>query len=63
VCLLALTLYIWNSVLVLTVGAEIAVESGNVRGPGTFLGVLIDVLWKLTPEDVTKRAKINVHDL
>jgi len=53
--------YIWNSVLVLTVGAEIAVESGNVRGPGTFLEVLIDVLWELTPEDIAKKAKINVH--
>jgi len=45
----------------LTVGAEVAVESGNVRGPGTFLGALIDVLWKLTPEDIAKKAKIDVH--
>ncbi|KAF5351697.1 hypothetical protein D9756_007742 [Leucocoprinus leucothites] len=48
-------------ILVLTVAAEVAVEGGHVRGPGTFLGVLIDVLWTLTPEDVIKRAKLDVH--
>ncbi len=51
-----------NSVLVLTVAAEIAVESGHVRGPGTFLGGLIDVLWNLGPEEVIKRAKIAIED-
>jgi thiamine-phosphate diphosphorylase/hydroxyethylthiazole kinase len=45
------------------VAAEIAVESGNVRGPGTFLGALVDVLWTLTPEDVIKRARFSVHDV
>lgn len=50
-----------NSVLVLTVAAGIAVEREYVRGPGTFLGGLIDVLWSLTPEEVVERAKVTVE--
>ncbi|KXN90806.1 putative thiamine biosynthetic bifunctional enzyme [Leucoagaricus sp. SymC.cos] len=49
-------------VLVLTVAAELAVESGNVRGPGTFLDTLIDSLWTITPEDVIKKARVVVHE-
>lgn len=51
----------WNSVLVLTVAAEIAVEKEYVQGPGTFLGGLIDVLWVLAPDEVVRRAKITVE--
>ncbi|KAF4620648.1 hypothetical protein D9613_000236 [Agrocybe pediades] len=45
-------------VLVLTVAAEIAVKRDDVKGPGTFLPALIDVLWALTPEQVRESAKI-----
>ncbi|TFK74066.1 thiamine biosynthetic bifunctional enzyme Thi4 [Pluteus cervinus] len=48
-------------ILVLTIAAELAVERGNVRGPGTFLPSLIDELWTLDTEEVRKRAKVVLH--
>ena len=48
------------SVLVLTVAAELVAKRDDVKGPGTFLPGLVDVLWKLTPEDVLKAAKITI---
>ena len=44
----------------MTVAAELAVKSGDVKGPGTFLPGLIDTLWRLTPEHVRELAKITV---
>jgi thiamine-phosphate diphosphorylase / hydroxyethylthiazole kinase len=49
------------SVLVLTIGAELAVEKYQVRGPGTFLPGLIDALWDLGPGEVLSRANVTVH--
>ncbi|KAH6897639.1 thiamine biosynthetic bifunctional enzyme, partial [Coprinopsis sp. MPI-PUGE-AT-0042] len=48
-------------VLVLTVGAELAVEKHQVRGPGTFLPGLIDALWELSVEEVLSKAKLTIH--
>ncbi|KAF8971165.1 thiamine biosynthetic bifunctional enzyme Thi4 [Flammula alnicola] len=47
-------------VLVLTVGAELAVKRDDVRGPGTFMPGLIDVLWELAPEQVQQLSRITV---
>jgi len=55
-----MSVFFFTRVLVMTVAAEIAVESGAVRGPGTFLGTLIDVLWSLKPEEVVQRSKIEI---
>jgi len=48
------------SVLVLTVASELAVATGTVRGPGTFLPALIDNLSTISGEDVQKIGKIEV---
>ncbi|KAF9479063.1 thiamine biosynthetic bifunctional enzyme Thi4 [Pholiota conissans] len=52
-----------TGVLVLTVAAELAVESGSVKGPGTFLPALIDSLWALTPEHIAQKAKFAVKGI
>ena len=49
-----------TGVLVLTVAAELAAERPEVRGPGTFLPVLLDELSRLTPEILASRAKAKV---
>jgi thiamine-phosphate diphosphorylase/hydroxyethylthiazole kinase len=47
--------------LALTIAAQLAVGSENVRGPGTFLPALIDELAMLTPETVLRMATIEVE--
>ncbi|KZV76302.1 Hydroxyethylthiazole kinase [Peniophora sp. CONT] len=47
-------------VLALTIAAELAAERPEVRGPGTFLPVLLDELSRLTPETLASRAKAKV---
>ncbi|KAF8198122.1 thiamine biosynthetic bifunctional enzyme Thi4 [Pholiota molesta] len=49
-----------TGVLVLTIAAELAVESGSVKGPGTFLPALIDALWMLTPEQIRRKAVLTL---
>lgn len=48
----------FDSVLALTIAAEIAAE--KVEGPGGFLGALLDALAALTSEDVRTRAKVKI---
>ncbi|KAI0066253.1 thiamine biosynthetic bifunctional enzyme [Artomyces pyxidatus] len=47
--------------LALTIAAELAAGRSEVRGPGTFLPVLIDELAALTEEKILSRAKIEVE--
>jgi thiamine-phosphate diphosphorylase / hydroxyethylthiazole kinase len=47
--------------LALTIGAQRAAGRGEVRGPGTFLPALIDELAMLTPDIVSRMAKIEVE--
>ncbi len=49
-----------DSVLALTVAAELAVKRGDVKGPGTFLPGLIDSLWDLEPGLVQKLAMLSI---
>jgi len=50
-----------SSVLVLTVAAELAVQRGDAKGPGTFLSGLIDTLWALRADDVQNLAKVSIE--
>ncbi|KAG6865202.1 hypothetical protein C0991_004511 [Blastosporella zonata] len=47
-------------ILVLTIATELAVQKGNMNGPGTFLPALIDELWTLQPETVHSLARVEV---
>jgi len=53
-------LLLLSRVLVLTVAAELAAKREDVKGPGTFLPGLIDVLWDITPEQVQEMSRITV---
>ncbi|PFH53734.1 hypothetical protein AMATHDRAFT_136883 [Amanita thiersii Skay4041] len=48
-------------VLVLTIATEEAVKGDKVKGPGSFLSGLIDVLWTLSSNDISQLARIEVH--
>jgi len=50
-----------GATLALTIAAQQAADREGVRGPGTFLPVLIDELAMLTPEIVLRTAKIEVE--
>ena len=50
-----------DSVLVLTIAAELAVKRGDVKGPGTFLPGLIDSLWHLEPELIQTMAMLSIE--
>jgi thiamine-phosphate diphosphorylase / hydroxyethylthiazole kinase len=47
-----------NSVLAITVAAEMAAERPDVHGTGTFLPALIDELGRLAPNHILARAKV-----
>ena len=48
------------SVLAVNVAAEVAAARSDVRGPGTFRAALIDELYNLKPEDISRRAKVEI---
>jgi thiamine-phosphate diphosphorylase / hydroxyethylthiazole kinase len=43
-----------------TIAAELAVESDEVKGPGTFMPALIDKLATLQADEVRRRIKIKI---
>jgi thiamine-phosphate diphosphorylase/hydroxyethylthiazole kinase len=45
----------------LTIAAELAMNRGDVKGPGSFLPVLMDELANLKPEVIRGLAKVEVH--
>lgn len=50
-----------DRILVLTISTELAMKREGVKGPGTFLPGLIDVLWSLEADEVMTEAKITVY--
>jgi len=44
----------------LTVATEIALETNNRLGPGSFLPALMDALASLDGEEVVRRSKIEI---
>ena len=49
-----------HSVLAVNVAAEVAAARPDVKGPGTFRAALIDELYNLTPDEVKRRAKVEI---
>ena len=49
-----------SRVLVLTIASELVAKREDVKGPGTFLPRLIDVLWDITPAQVQEVSRITV---
>lgn len=49
-----------DSLLALTVASEVAGEQPEVRGTGSFLSALIDALFRLTPEQIIDKAKVEI---
>jgi len=50
-----------GGILALTIASENAASQPDVKGPGTFLPALMDALYRLTPEDIRTKAKVEVY--
>ncbi|KAM6501982.1 thiamine biosynthetic bifunctional enzyme Thi4 [Amanita muscaria] len=48
-------------ILVLTIASQLAAEREGIKGPGTFLSGLIDVLWDLTADDIARLAMVQLY--
>ncbi|PWN46546.1 HK-domain-containing protein, partial [Violaceomyces palustris] len=46
--------------LTMTIASEMAAERDDVKGPGSFIPALIDEIARISPQDIRKRAKIQV---